>query len=128
MNFTIRLFPKKRKKPLLVEMAIVIMLNQNNMAKFSRTQKFTKENIAKVPENKAIVYKIKSREGENLYTGIAGRGRSQERLIEHKEVKKEKIPDGTRFQYAQVKTKDRAHAIEKSIIKKEQPEHNEQHK
>jgi hypothetical protein len=98
------------------------------MTKFSYTQKFTKENIAKVPQDKAIIYKIKSREGENLYTGIAGRGRSQERLLEHKEVRKEKIPDGTRFQYAQVKTKNRAHTIEKSIIKKEQPEYNEKHK
>ena len=98
------------------------------MAKFSRTQKFTKENIAKVPENKAIIYKIKSKEGENLYTGIAGRGRGQDRLIEHKDIKKDKIPEGTRFQYAQVKTKVRAHQIEKVIIKKEQPEHNEQHK
>ena len=98
------------------------------MTKFSRTQKFTKGNIAKVPQDKAIIYKIKNREGENLYTGIAGRGRSQERLVEHKDIKKEKIPEGTRFQYAQVKTKDRAHQIEKAIIKKEQPEHNEQHK
>jgi hypothetical protein len=98
------------------------------MPKFSYTQKFTKENIAKVPQEKAIIYKIKSREGENLYTGIAGRGRSQERLLEHKEIKKEKIPEGTRFQYAQIKTKDRAHQIEKVIIKKEQPEYNEQYK
>lgn len=98
------------------------------MPKFSRTQKFTKANIAKVPEDKAIVYKIRNLGGENLYTGIAGRGRSQERLMEHKDIKKEKIPEGTRFQYAQVKTKVRAHQIEKSVIKKEQPEHNEQHK
>lgn len=98
------------------------------MAKFSRTQKFTKENIAKVPQDKAVIYKIKDRSGENLYTGIAGRGRSQERLLEHKEIKKEKIPEGTRFQYAQVKNKERAQAIEKQIIKKEQPEFNEQHK
>ena len=98
------------------------------MPKFSHTQKFTKENIAKVPQNKAIIYKIKNREGNNLYTGIAGRGRSQERLLEHKEIKKEKVPEGTRFQYAQVKTKDRAHVIERSIIKKEQPQFNEQHK
>jgi len=42
------------------------------MPKFSRLQKFTKTNIAKVPENKAISYKIKSSGGENLYTGIAG--------------------------------------------------------
>ncbi len=98
------------------------------MPKFNRTQKFTKENIANVPQDKAIIYKIKSRGGENLYTGIAGRGRSQERLIEHKEIKKEKIPEGTKFQYAQVKTKVRAHEVEKSIIKKEQPEFNQQHK
>ena len=98
------------------------------MTKFSRTQKFTKENITKVPQDKAIVYKIKSRDGANLYTGIAGRGRSQERLVEHKDIKKERIPEGTRFQYAQVKNKDRAHQIERAIIKKEQPEHNEQHK
>lgn len=96
--------------------------------KFSRLQKFTKANIANVPEDKAIVYKIKNSEGENLYTGIAGRGRSQERLIEHKDIEQEKIPSGTRFQYAQVKTKVRAHEIEKSIIKKEQPKFNEQHK
>ena len=98
------------------------------MTKFNRTQKFTKANIANVPQNKTIIYKIKSKGGENLYTGIAGRGRSQDRLLEHKDIKKEQIPEGTRFQYAQVKTKDRAHQIEKAIIKKEQPEHNEQHK
>ncbi len=77
------------------------------MTKFSRTQKFTKENIAKVPQDKAIIYKIKNSEGENLYTGIAGRGRSQERLVEHKDIKKEKIPEGTRFQYAQVNQRPR---------------------
>ena len=98
------------------------------MPKFNRTQKFTKENIANVPQDKAIIYKIKSRGGENLYTGIAGRGRSQERLLEHKEIKKEKIPEGTKFQYAQVKTKVCAHEVEKSIIKKEQPDFNQQHK
>ena len=98
------------------------------MTKFSRTRKFTKANIANIPQNKAIIYKIKDKSGKNLYTGIAGRGRSQDRLMEHKDIKKEQIPNGTRFQYAQVKTKDRAHVIEKQIIKKEQPGHNEQHK
>lgn len=98
------------------------------MPKFTRTQKFTKANIANVPQNKAVIYKIKSGDGENLYTGIAGRGRPQERLLEHKDIKKEIITGGTRFQYAQVKTKEIAQKIEKSIIKKEQPKFNEQHK
>ncbi len=98
------------------------------MTKFGRTQSFTKQNIAKVPQDKVVIYKIKSSDGKNLYTGIAGRGRPQERLIEHKEIKTEKVPGGTKFQYAQVKTKDFAHKIEKSIIKKEQPKFNELHK
>ncbi len=98
------------------------------MVKFSRTQKFTKTNIENVPENKAIVYKIKNVAGENLYTGVAGRGRGQDRLLEHKELKKKIIPSGTRFQIAQVKTKDRAEQIEKQIIKKEEPKFNEQNK
>jgi len=98
------------------------------MPKFSRTQKFTKENIEKVPKNKAIIYKIKNAKGENLYTGIAGRGRVHQRLLEHKELKKDKIPGGTRFQFAQVKNKERAEVIEKQIIKREQPKFNKQYK
>lgn len=98
------------------------------MTKFSRTQSFTKQNIAKVSQDKATIYKIKNSDGKNLYTGIAGRGRPQERLVEHKEIQTEKITGGTKFQYVQVKTKDLAHKIEKTIIKKEQPKFNELHK
>jgi hypothetical protein len=98
------------------------------MIKFNRTQKFTKENIQKIPKDKAIIYKIKNAKGVNLYTGISGRGRVQKRLMEHKKLKKEIIPGGTRFQIAQVKTKDRAEQIEKQIIKKEKPKFNEKNK
>ena len=98
------------------------------MPKFSRTQKFTKENIQDVPKDKSIVYKIKNAGGENLYTGIAGRGRVEDRLMEHKNLKREVIPGGTRFQFTQVKNKERAEQIEKKIIKEEQPEFNKQNK
>jgi len=98
------------------------------MPKFTRSQKFTKENVTKVPENKALLYKIKNAKGENLYTGIAGRGRGQERLLEHKNFPKEKIPGGTRFQFTQVKNKQRAAQLEKQIIRKEQPKFNQQEK
>jgi len=96
------------------------------MVKFSRTQKFTKENIKQVPKNKAIIYKIKNASGNNLYTGIAGRGRVQDRLMEHKTLKHELISGGTRFQFTQTKNKDRAEQIEKQIIRKEQPKFNKQ--
>jgi len=96
--------------------------------KFNRTQKFTKENIGDVPKDKAIVYKIKNASTENLYTGVASRGRVQERLMEHKILKNEIIPGGTRFQFAQVKNKSRAEQIEKRIIKEEHPRFNKQNK
>lgn len=98
------------------------------MANFNRSQKFTKANIYNVPNDKAIIYKIKNAAGDNLYTGIAGRGRVQKRLMEHKELNREIIPGGTRFQIAQVKTKDMAAKIEERIIKREQPRFNEQGK
>ena len=95
---------------------------------FGRSKSFTKTNIQNVPDNKAVVYKIKNDNGKNLYTGIAGRGRVQERLLEHKEQKGESVPGGTKFQIAQVENKDRARKIETQIIKKEQPKFNEQNK
>lgn len=98
------------------------------MIKFNRTQKFTKANIEKVPGDKPVVYKLKNTTRENLYTGVAGRGRTQDRLIEHKELKRKKVPGATHFQFAQVKNKDRAEQIEKQIIKKEQPKFNIQKK
>jgi len=97
------------------------------MPKFNRGQKFNKTNIAKVPKNKAIVYKITNNGGENLYTGVAGRGRVQQRLAEHLELPKEKIAGGIKFKIAQVKNKPRALQVEKQIIKKESPKFNKQH-
>ncbi len=98
------------------------------MMSFGHSKSFTKSNIQNVPDNKAAVYKIKNDSGKNLYTGIAGRGRVQERLLEHKELKREFIPGGTKFQITQVENKDRARTLEAQIIKKEQPKFNEQNK
>lgn len=98
------------------------------MAKFKSTQSFTKANINKVPQSKAIVYKIKTTIGKNIYTGIAGRNRCQDRLLEHRTLKKENIPGGTKFQYLQVKNKNIAEKIEKRIIRTEQPKFNKVNK
>lgn len=38
------------------------------MPKFNRTQKFTKKNIANVPQNKMIIYKISEKAQDNLFT------------------------------------------------------------
>lgn len=100
----------------------------NNMQKFNRIQKFNKTNIKNVPKNKAIVYEITNNAGKNLYTGVAGRGRVQQRLTEHLELKKNHITGGTKFKIAQVKNKERALKVEEQIIKKEAPKFNKQHK
>ena len=47
---------------------------------------------------------------------------------EAKELKKEKISGGTKFQFTQVKNKEKAGQIEKQIIRKENPKFNEQNK
>jgi len=86
------------------------------MVKFNSTQKFTKTNIKKLPTNKAIIYKIKDSKGKNIYTGIAGRGESQNRLLAHKEFKKDKIPGASTFQIKQVKNKDIDRKSEIQII------------
>lgn len=100
----------------------------SKMVKFNSTQKFTITNIKKLPTNKAIIYKIKNSKGKNIYTGIAGRGESQNRLLAHKLLKKDKIPGASKFQIKQVKNKDIARKSEKQIIKNEKPKFNKQDK
>ena len=98
------------------------------MPKFNRPQKFNKTNVARVPKDKAIVYKVTNSAGKNLYTGVAGRGNVQQRLTDHLQYKKDHIAGGTKFKIAQVKTKERALKVEEQIIKKEEPKFNKQHK
>ena len=98
------------------------------MVKFNRAKKFTKKNIKNIPKGKTIIYKLKNKNGKNLYTGIAGRGRGEDRLLEHKELKKDKIPGVVLFQIVQVKNKDIVAKLEKQIIKKEQPKFNKENK
>ena len=48
-----------------------------------KTVRFTKTGIAKLPENKPVVYMIVTANGKPNFIGIAKRGRVQERLSEH---------------------------------------------
>jgi len=44
---------------------------------------FDKKGIESLAKDKPVVYKIKNDKGKNLYTGVAKRGRVEERLKEH---------------------------------------------
>lgn len=85
--------------------------------------KFNKTGIENLPNNKPVVYKIITEGGRNNYTGIAQRGRVQERLVEHLG----NIP-GTEIQIEQMNSISEAQKKETRIISRIQPKYNKQGK
>ena len=84
--------------------------------------KFNKTGIEQLPNDKPVIYKIESAGGNN-YTGIAKRGRVQERLLEHLT----EIP-GAKVKIEQTNSIQEAREKEARIIKLAQPKYNEQSK
>ena len=85
--------------------------------------KFNKTGIENLPNNKPVVYKIITEGGRNNYTGIAQRGRVQERLEEHLG----NIP-GTEILIEQMNSISEAQKKETRIISRIQPKYNKQGK
>jgi len=98
------------------------------MPKFSNAKKFNKTNIKSIPEEKPILYRLQNSAGNELYDGVAKKGRVQERLEEHLNLKKEKIPGATKVKFAQFSSIEKAKNAEKQLIKKLEPKFNEQNK
>ncbi|GAG33017.1 unnamed protein product [marine sediment metagenome] len=96
------------------------------MNKFSHKGSFTKRNIDKIPVDKPIIYKIKNLAGENVYTGIAKKGRVPKRLGEHLPGSKDAIPGAKTFSIKQKLSIESAKREEKRVIKDENPKYNEQ--
>jgi hypothetical protein len=96
------------------------------MKKFSNKGILNKENIDKIPADKPIIYKIKNLAGDNIYTGIAKKGRVPERLKEHLPGSKDAIPGAKTFSIKQKLSIESAEREEKKIIKDENPKYNEQ--
>lgn len=92
--------------------------------KFSSKQSFTKTNVGKVPKDKPVVYKLKNSKGENLYTGVAKKGRAEDRLKEHLPGGPDPKSGAKSFQIKQTKSIDQAKREEKKIIKQENPKLN----
>jgi predicted GIY-YIG superfamily endonuclease len=92
-----------------------------------KTVPFNKTGIEKLPENKPVVYKIMTDSDGNNYTGVAKRGRVQDRLKEHLPGGKDHIP-GAKVQIEQVRSIDDAESKEGRIISRSQPRYNEKGK
>ena len=74
-----------------------------------------KTSISKLPNNKPVVYRIKTDGGKVNYVGVAQRGRVQERLKEHLAGGKDYVP-GSKVQIEQCGSIAEARKKESSVI------------
>ena len=92
-----------------------------------KTVDFNKGGIGKLQNDKPVVYRILTPSGRTNYTGVAQRGRVQERLIEHLHDGKDYIP-GAKVQIEQTGSIDEARVKEERIIARIEPPYNKQGK
>lgn len=92
------------------------------------TKGFEKEAIKNLPNDKPVVYKILNNENENIYTGVAKRGRVIGRLIEHLPGGIDPIRGGKKVQIEKMKSIDDAIKKESNIISRTKPKFNKKGK
>lgn len=92
-----------------------------------KTVPFNDKGIDKLPDDKPVLYRILTGGGKNNYTGVAKRGRVQDRLQEHLPDGKEPIP-GAKVQIEQMPSIREAEAKEARVIARSKPPHNERGK
>ena len=90
-----------------------------------KTVRFNQAGTSKLPQDKPVVYRIKTDAGKTNYVGVAQRGRVQERLQEH--LGADKIP-GAKVQIEQKASIREAKKTEASVIVRTQPKYNKQGK
>lgn len=88
------------------------------------TSKMNKKDIENLSNNKPVVYKITNKNKENIYTGVAKRGRVHERIKEHLPGAKDQIPGGVKVKIDQKSTITEAEKSESNIIARTKPKHN----
>lgn len=83
-----------------------------------------KTTIAEAANDKAVVYKIKNANGDNVFTGAVARGKVQEQLAKHMRGGEEAVPGAKSFQLTQKATVKEARESAARIIKRDKPRHN----
>lgn len=96
-----------------------------NMA--TKSVNFNKSSIERLPNEKPVIYRIKTDGGKTNYVGVAQRGRVQDRIKEHLAYGKQPVP-GEKVQIEQMPSIDAAKAKEANIISQAGPKYNEQGK
>ena len=88
-----------------------------------KTVKFNKTELGKLPDNKPVMYKIKTESGKVNYVGVAKKGRVSERPKEHLPGEKDYVP-GAKIQIEQFGSIAEARKKETAAIKSIRPKHN----
>lgn len=89
---------------------------------------FDKKGIEELAKDKPVVYKIEDDKGNNLYTGVAKRGRVEERIKEHLPGGIDPVRGGAKVRIQQKPSIADAEKAEARIIKKQQPPQNKKGK
>jgi hypothetical protein len=89
----------------------------------TKTVKYSKQGIDQLPNDKPVLYRIKTGSGKMNYVGVAQRGRVRERISEHLE----KIP-GAKVQIEQFSSISDAQKKEVNVIRRAQAKYNKQGK
>ncbi|CAC9504253.1 hypothetical protein [uncultured Gammaproteobacteria bacterium] len=93
-----------------------------------KSGKFDSSGIEGLAKDKPVVYKIENSKGDNIYTGVAKRGRVGERLKEHLPGAKDAIRGGEKVSIQQKSSISDALKAEARIIKSQQPSQNKKGK
>ena len=89
---------------------------------------FDESGIEALAKNKPVVYDIQDDKGKTLYTGVAKRGRVEDRLKEHLPNGPDPIQGGKKVKIQQKPSIAKAEEAEARAIKKKQPPQNKKGK
>lgn len=93
-----------------------------------KTVGLNREGIDKLPNDKPVVYKILDNRGNNIYTGVAGKGNLPSRLKDHLPGHRGAIPGAKKVQIEQLHSISDAEKKEARIISRSRPKYNQQGK
>ena len=85
---------------------------------------FNKDGIEGLAKDKPVVYDIQDKSGKTLYTGVAKRGRVEDRLKEHLPGGPDPVRGGSKVKIQQKSSISDAEKAEARSIKKNQPPQN----
>ena len=94
--------------------------------RMGKQRPLSKKQVKESVPNQSGVYNILNRGGDVVYTGMAGAGRLQDRLMEH--LESGDIPGGSAFQIRPTSSSAQAQKVEANLIKRHQPKYNDQGK